>query len=428
MVALRTTLRLGALAPLALGSGDETPELRFALRAAKAIVCGAEGERVIDDAIIVVDGGKIAALGRAGEIELDADCLLVDVESDWVMPGMIDLHAHIAGARALHGFSRDINDMVYQANPELRASCTVIPANANLEMALAVGVTTVLYIPGSGTAVSGQGVLLKTAPFDYEDALVRDPGSLKTAQGSNPTAWAIGCGPMFYNWSIRECLRRGVAYAERWAAWERSAEPGEPPELEPMFEIFRALVDRRAQASTHTQQQHVVAETLRLHVKEFGIPTFIDHGEFDGFLSAPEAERLGVPAILGPRSISSWNAGRQVDHDGKILGLAAEWQARGHSRIGFNTDSPVIPEEELAVQACIALRFGLEDASMASVRGLTIVPAEAAGIAERVGSLAVGKDADLVVIGGHPADPRSPVERVYVGGRLAYDAAEGRRF
>lgn len=426
MLALRTTLGLGALAPLAFFCVDGPSAPRFALRAAKAIVCGAEGDRVIDDAVIVVDGGKIAALGCAGEVEVD--CALVDMESNWVMPGMIDLHAHVAGARALHGFSGDINDMVYQANPELRAACTVIPDNANLQMALAAGVTTVLYIPGSGTAVSGQGVLLKTARLDFEGVLVRDPGSLKTAQGSNPTGWAIGCGPMFYNWSIRECFQRGIAYAERWEAWEAAGEPGEAPELDQMFEIFRALVDGRAQASTHTQQQHVVAETLRMHVKEFGIPTFIDHGEFDGFLSAGEAECLGVAAILGPRSISSWNAGRQVNHDGRILGMAAEWQKRGHSKIGFNTDSSIIPQEELAVQASIALRFGMDDAAMASVRGLTIVPAEAAGIAGRVGSLAVGKDADFVVIGGHPADPRSPIERVYVEGRLAYDAAEGRRF
>ena len=161
---------------------------------------------------------------------------------------------------------------------------------------------------------------------------------------------------------------------------------------------------------------------------ELGLPTFIDHGSFDAFRIAHVAEAEDVPAILGPRNFSSENKGRGIDHDGRIDGIAAGYQAGGHSQIGFNTDAPVIPAEELALQAGMARRLGMRDDALESVRGLTIVPARTAGIDDRVGSLEPGKDADLIAIGGPPGDPRSAVDLVWVEGRLVYDAAEGRLF
>ena len=109
-----------------------------------------------------------------------------------------------------------------------------------------------------------------------------------------------------------------------------------------------------------------------------------------------------------------------------MMGMAAEYQKRGHTRIGFNTDSPVIPQETLQLQAGMAVRYGFDDTALDTVRGLTIVPAQTAGIDARVGSLEAGKDADVLVLTGHPADPRTSVLRVYIEGALAYDAQEER--
>ena len=98
------------------------------------------------------------------------------------------------------------------------------------------------------------------------------------------------------------------------------------------------------------------------------------------------------------------------------------------TNVGFNTDAPVVPGEELGVQATMGVRYGFNGDQMQAVRGLTIVPAKTAGIANRVGSIEAGKDADLVVIGGDPADPRNAVEVVWIEGRQVYNAAEGRRW
>ncbi len=163
---------------------------------------------------------------------------------------------------------------------------------------------------------------------------------------------------------------------------------------------------------------------------EFGLDVYIDHGEFQGFRAAELAQEKGVPAIIGPRAIDATRRGFvTVDTDGKILGIAAEYQKRGHKEVGFNTDSPVIPQEEFFLQSAVAVRYGLESSAMENVRGLTIVPARAAGIADRVGSLEPGKDADILVISGDPSDPRSHVEKVFIEGRLVYDTStEARRF
>ena len=145
-----------------------------------------------------------------------------------------------------------------------------------------------------------------------------------------------------------------------------------------------------------------------------------------------------MPAILGPRqaSVSYQIRGflETFDHDGRMYGVAAEYQRRGHKMVGFNTDAvgrggfgPA--QEELGLQAAMGVRYGFDNSEMDAVRGVTIVPAMAAGIDANVGSIEVGKQADLIVTTGDPADPRSSVELVLMGGKKVYDTKEdARRF
>lgn len=398
----------------------------YALRGAKVLAVPFEGQQVIDNGVVVVSEGQIEAIGPARTTPIPEGYEVVDVGERWIMPGIVELHSHVAGPPFFAG--NDLNDMVYLANPGLRASATVIPgaSNSSLRMAVAGGVTTVLYIPGSGTNMGGQGVLLKTGLDHYGDAEVRNPGSLKLAQAGNPERWLIRVGRSFMNWNTRNTFRRGLAYARRW---ERSAEEreGRPP-IDPQFEIFRALYEGRAEVSTHTQIYQVVLMTITMVRQEFGLPVYIDHGTFNGHRAGKLAEDNDVFAILGPRGISRHYSGF-IDTDGRILGVAAEYQREGHTRIGFNTDAPVIPQEQLSLQAAMGVRYGLDTSNLEHVRGLTIIPATAANIAGRVGSLEVGKDADLLVVTGDPADPRSAVDITFIDGERVYDAErDGRRW
>lgn len=423
-LALAATLLPGVLAtaedPLAVAAG-EVGGPGLAIRCSKAITSALEGPAVINHALVLVRDGQIEAVRPDREGAVPSDYHLRDVGDAWVIPGLVDLHSHIGG-------SFDINGAVYQANPGLRVSTAIIPENASLMRALAGGVTSALVIPGSATTVGGQGILIKTGLDNYAGMVIRDPGALKVAQADNPKRWGWRMGRLFLNWHIRDTLRRGLAYARRLRAYEEGRGPALA--INPQFDVFVDLEAKHTQVATHTQVHQVVHATLSIIREEMGLDVYIDHGSFDGYLAAERAEALGVPAILGPRSICTQNKGRGIDCDGRFVGMASEYQKRGHSAIGFNTDAPVMPGEELSLQAAMGVHYGFDDSEMGTVRGLTIVPAMAAGIDRRVGSLEKGKDADLVVITGHPADPRSAVELVWIEGQLVYDAevAERRAF
>ena len=406
--------------PRAPGAGERgAPGL--ALIAKKVLTVPLEGEQWVDNAVLLVRDGKIEAVGPSRSTPIPAGYETLDLGGRWLCPGFIDLHTHVGG-------TFDINDMVYLCNPGLRASCSVVPANERLRVDLASGVTSILFIPGSGVNMSGQGVLMKTGLERYEDAVIRNPGSLKIAQAGNPEGWVMGVARSFMNWDLRAVLRRGKAYAERWQAFEEGKGP--QPEKNFDLDIFRALLKKETQISTHTQIFQVVLTTLTMLRGEFGFDVYIDHGEMAGYKLAGIAQAMGVNAIIGPREIEiptrqfiNWTGSNPE----AILGIAAEYQKGGLKMIGFNTDAPVIPAEELAVQATMAGHYGFDGSNLELVRGLTIVPAVTAGIHARVGSLEPGKDADVLVITGDPADPSRFVERVLIDGRRVYDATKERR-
>jgi imidazolonepropionase-like amidohydrolase len=421
---------------LALFSSGEAPEAGgpggpgLALLAAKVLACPYEGPQVVDQAVVLIENGKIRAVGERGTLAVPVGFEVLDLGDAWLAPGFIDLHCHAAGANLFAGVN-DLNDAVYLVNPGLRASAAVEPFVWEMRQAIAGGVTTVLYIPGSATNIGGQGVLVKTAFDRYEENLVRDPGSMKLAQWGNPESWGPGVGMAFENWNTRTTLKRGVAYAKRWKAHEEGGAPAPKRNIE--FDVFRDLYAREIAISVHTQVYQVVLMTITMIAGELDLPVFTDHSEIGGWLAAPEAVKHGVPAIIGPRNVDHvYNRGfinwARNKHEG-TRGLAAGWVELGQKDIGFNTDSPFVPEEELFVQATMGVRYGLDDSGLAALRGLTIVPARTAKIDDRVGSIEAGKDADILVCDGYPVDPRTSVRAVFVNGRRAYDAErEGRRW
>jgi imidazolonepropionase-like amidohydrolase len=373
---------------------------------------------------MLVKDGKIESIGPSRATQVPTGYEVLDCGAKWLVPGFVDLHCHIAGKSF---FINDINDMVYMTNPELRVSSVVQPGNPNLLRGVAGGVTSVLFIPGSGTNMGGQGVLLKTGLDTFDEMLIRDPGSLKLAQAGNPERWAIGVNRSMMNWNTRNTFRRGLAYAKQWKDYEDGKGP--KPERNIQWDVFRDLLEKRTQVSTHTQVYQVVEMTLTMVRQELGLDVYIDHGEFAGMRAAKQAQDLGVSAIVGPRELDGTIWQLSPGSDGKFIGIAAGYQQAGHKMIGFNTDSPIVPEEELPVQATVSSHYGFDNSHMDAVRGLTIVPAMTAGIDKRVGSFATGKDADVLVVTGDPIDPRNSVDVVLIEGRRVYDSSrEPRRW
>jgi len=387
------------------------------LVAAKVLTAEWRGPGFIDHGAVVVRDGRIVAVGRRAEVAVPEGAEVRDLGADWLMPGIVELHCHIAGAMGL-------NDMVHLTNTGLRASADVIPRTEALEVGMAAGVTTVLYIPGSGTNVGGEGVLLRTGFEHYEDTLVRDPGSLKLAQAGNPERWLTRPQRSFMNWNTRNTFERGVAYAKAWETFE--AQGGTPPIKDPQWEIFRSLRKREAQISTHTQIYQVVLQTINTVHDGLGLPVFIDHGSFDSWRTGPLVKERGMYAIVGPRGIDVPEAGFirwSGSNPEAILGCAAEFQKQGVELIGFNTDSPVVPQEELPLQAAMGVKYGFDNSKLQAIKGLTIVPAMTVGLQDDIGSIEVGKSADLVRLTGDPIDPRAWIKQVWQRGTVTYDVA-----
>jgi imidazolonepropionase-like amidohydrolase len=374
----------------------------------------------IDDGVVVTRNGTIEQVGRAADVAVPAGYEVVDCGDAWLVPGFIDLHCHIASK------SFDLNDTSHPTNPEFRTLDLVTMEHDQIRMARAGGVATVLYIPGSGSNMGGFGTLTKTWAHSPEEALVRFPGSLKIAQAGNPErdSGDLGSGMMGMSEGIRQTLLDGKRYHDAYVLFQQGRGP--KPKFDPTLELLRGLFRQEFPVSVHTQIYQVVLETLRELRLELGLWTVIVHGEFDAYRLSGNMQEAGLPVAAGPRI---YHLDRATGH---ILGLHQVWhdggdyypwwrgpvQGVGRDGIAINTDSPVIPEEQLTVQGAMAVRLGLPHE--VGLLGLTINPARFAGIDHRVGSLDVGKDADLGIWNGDPLDPRSHVETFVVNGTICY--------
>lgn len=381
----------------------------LAIHVGKILTCA--GEPIADGTILVRDG-KIEAIGPRSEVQVPADYQVIDHSDAFAMPGLIEAHSHVGG-------SGDLNEMVYQTNPELRNWDQIIPHNEKLKVAIAGGITTICYIPGSGTNMGGFGVLMKTGPGEPEDVILRAPGVLKIAQAGNPErrSGETGSGRMGMNFVIRQQLREGQYYVRQWDAFEKGEAPR--PEVDLRLEYFKPLFRREIPVVVHTQQYQVIQSTIRMLHDEMNLRVVIDHGTFDAYKLGEELAKRNIPVMAGPR-------GFLLDRDrGQIMGIVNEYEKRGIDVLGVNTDAPVIPQEELFFQAAMAVRYGWTEER--AIRGVTIEVAKALMIDDRVGSLEVGKDADIVITTGSIIDPRNYVKQTFIDGRSVYDIRHDRR-
>jgi imidazolonepropionase-like amidohydrolase len=397
---------LALAAPLA--AADEKPKL--AIHVAKAITSAGPH---MENATILVADGKIQAIGPRDKIKIPDGYQVIDHSTRWAMPGLVDAHSHVGG-------TGDINEMVYQTNPELRVLDVIRPNNDQLKDAVAGGVTTITFIPGSGTNMGGWGALMKTGPGKVEDVLIRFPGVLKIAQAGNPErrGGEVGSGRMGMNYVIREQLREGMGYVKDWDDYEAGRRK-EQPAVNLRLEYFKPLFRRQIPVVVHTQGYQVIMSTLRILHDEMKLKVVIDHGCFDSNLLSDEINKRGIPVMAGPRGF------RYDPATGQVKGQVAGFADRGVKALGVNTDAPVVPQEELAFQATMAVRLGWNDE--AAFRGLTIEPAKALMIDKRVGSLEVGKDADILILTGSILDPRNYVVQVFIDGKSAYDVKKDKR-
>lgn len=365
----------------------------LAILADRVLTCDAQ-DTVFDPGMLVVEDGKLAYVGPPIAAPEGAELIEVD---GWAVPGMVDLHSHVV----TDGWG-GINDMVLPLNPEMSTAPTIKPSNRQLRLACASGVTTQFLIPGSGTSIGGFGVLFKSkTDATYAESVLADPGGMKVAQAYNPERGGgdVGRTRAGLYWLLRQINDKAIA-AE---AQDR---------FDPRLNDLRKIHTKELPVLIHTAGSDGVTATVRMWRDEYDTQSVLSHGSFDGFTTAEYVARMGMPVNHGPRTFDTYS------RDGRIVGSSREYVEAGVPLFSLNTDAPVIPAHELFLQGSMSARQGIDPRLM--LRALTIHPAESFGIGDRVGSLEVGKDADVVVFNGDPMDPRSHVEHVWIDGEHQY--------
>ncbi|TAJ17715.1 MAG: hypothetical protein EPO68_08980 [Planctomycetota bacterium] len=385
----RAALAAEDFRPRALGAG----ETGVALHVAKVFAMD-EHDHIFAPGTVLARNGVIEYAGP--RLAAPAGYDVLEFENGWALPGMVDLHSHVQG-------TFDINDMVLPINAELHAAPAYIPGNTSLDRARATGITTLLGIPGSGTSISGFGLLHKTKDTQlYDDAVIADPGAMKVAQSYNPERGGgdVGSTRAGLGWLLRQANERAVALNEAGV-------------VDPRYENLQKVHAKELPVLIHCAGSDGVGKAVNMWKGEYDTRCVVSHGCFDAFKIAPYIVRMNVPMNHGPRTIDF-----RVSREGRFVGTADVYLDAGAKDFSLNTDAPVIPEEELFLQGTVSAHHGADSYQM--LRALTIHPARSIGLGERLGSLEPGKDADLGVFNGDPIDPRSRCELVLIDGVVEY--------
>lgn len=368
---------------------------------------------------VAIENGKIVAVGQNLSY---SDAEVRDVTGMTVMPGIVDPHCHIGMWEDAMGFEgADGNECTNPITPELRAIDAINPYDRCFEEAVAGGVTTCVTGPGSANVIGGQFVAIKTYGDSVEDMVLRFPVAVKAAFGENPKRVYNGKNQtpstrMATAALMRKALIEAQEYNEKLE--KGKADPEKMPERNLGKEILARVIRRELPMKIHAHRADDILTAIRI-CREFKLRYTLDHCT-EGYLItdklkealSEDCEGIIVGPLLTDRSkIELKNLSFKAP---KVLEQAGIEYA-------MMTDHPVTPEQYLPICTAVAVREGASEEG--ALKAITINAAKITGIADRVGSIEVGKDADIAVFSGHPFDFRSRCVLTLVNGKVAHEEA-----
>ena len=329
-------------------------------------------------------------------------------------PGCVDAHCHIGMNNEAVGWEgKDLNEVVEPLTPQMRAINSINPQDEAFAYALRGGVTAVCTGPGSANVVGGSFAAIKLSGKRVDNMIIKAPAAIKCAFGENPKRWygqgmkktpmtrmAIAALP-------RELLYKTKHYVEDK---ENGKNPAFDMKLESMIPVIKGEIPLKA----HAHPADDILTAVRI-AKEFGIKLTLDHCT-DGALIADELAKAGYWALVGP----SFGSKSKIELSNKSFTTPAILHKEG-VRICIVTDSPVVPRQYLPLCAGLAVNAGLDIDE--AWHAITINPANALGIADRIGSLETGKDADIVIWTAYPLTAiGGSAYTTIVDGKIVYQA------
>lgn len=373
----------------------------------------------IEGGTVVVADGVISAVG-GGDTPIPEGARVVDVSGRWVLPGFVEAHGHLGVHEDGEGWSgNDTNEMTDPNGARFRALDGIDIEEVGFRDALRGGVTTAVIKPGSGNPIGGRTVALKTwGGRTVDEQVLALDVSVKSALGENPKrvygdkkqtpSTRLGVAAV-----LREAFVSARNYAEKRSA---AATKGEPFERNLTDETLAAVLDGDLVWDQHCHRHDDIATAIRI-AEEFGYHLVVNHGT-EGHKIADVLAEKGIPVIFGPMLTSR----SKVELRDRAIGNLALLAAAG-VKVAITTDHPVVPIEQIRLQAILAVREGLP--AQTALEALTVNPASILRLDSRVGALEAGRDADIVVWSGDPLAIDSEVEQVFINGRAVVEPAAG---
>ncbi|MGE5654510.1 MAG: amidohydrolase [Bacillota bacterium] len=368
---------------------------------------------VVDNGTIVVKDGKIVAVGN--NVEVPADAQIIDAGGRMVMPGMIDAHCHLGMEESSVGAAgSDGNEATNPNTAHVRGIDGINPMDITFAEARQAGVTLAATGPGSANVLGGTFVAMKTYGVCVDEMVLKDPMAMKCAFGENPKrvyggqkkmpATRMGTAAV-----MREALFKAKQYME--AIERANGDVAKMPQFDMQKEAMLPVMRREIPLKCHAHRADDIFTAIRI-AKEFNVRITLDHCT-EGHLIADYLK--GYDCIVGP----------SFGHRGKVELVNKSFEtpaalAKAGVKFAICTDSPVTPLHYLPLMAGLAVNAGLDE--MEALKAITINAAEILDVADRVGSLEVGKDADIVIYDGHPFATNSQAWKVFIDGKVVHEA------
>lgn len=376
--------------------------------------------KTFDNGFVNIEKGKIIAVGRMSELDREVEEQLsssesvLDVQGAWVMPGLIDAHCHVGIAEEKWGIiGDDCNEITSPVTPHLRALDAVNPMDPAFHDAIIGGITSLMTGPGSSNVVGGQSLFMKVQGRCMERMVVKAPAAMKVAFGENPKMNygqkdIMPGSRMAIAAMLREELYKACGYKEK-------KERGEVATGEEDFrmECWLPVLRREIPLKAHVHRADDILTAIRI-AKEFQLDMTLDHCT-EGHLIADEIAESGFPVIVGP-DMTSRSKIEVKNMSFKTAGVLE----RAGIKTAIMTDHPVSLIRYLPLFAGLCVKQGLS--MEGGLKAITLHAAHICGVADRVGSLEQGKNADIAIFSGNPMEVFTKTLFTIVDGEIVYDS------
>ncbi|MHC1681920.1 MAG: amidohydrolase [Clostridiaceae bacterium] len=371
-----------------------------------------------DKASILIDNKKIVKIGENIDVSNQDISEVIDGTNCLVMPGIIEAHCHIGIQEERKGFEGDdCNELNEPVTPYLKGLDGINPMDSTFHKALSAGITGVMVGPGSSNVVAGQWVFLKTHGREIDKMVVLEPAAMKIAFGENPKSNYDKKNMMpTTRISIAAMLREELFDAQLYYQDKKNAEKA-GDNFNPEFrkECWVPVFDKKIPLKAHVHRADDILTAIRI-AKQYNLSLTLDHCT-EGHLIAKEIKESGFPAIVGP-SLATRNKIETQNSDFKTAGILH----KEGIKVAITTDHPVTRIQDLPICAGFAAKEGLGVEE--GLKAITINAAEICNVSDRIGSIEVGKDADIAIFDGNPMEVFTRTLYTIIDGEVVYRAKD----